>query len=38
VADFWTLAQLADEGSAGDPAEATIADRDRLFEPELRSR
>ena len=38
VADFWTLAQLADEGSAGDPAETAIADRDRLFEPELGSR
>ena len=38
VADFWTLAHLADEGGAGDPAETAIWDRERLFEPELRSR
>ena len=40
VADFWTLAQLADEGlpAEGDPAAAAIREKDRLFEEELRSR
>ena len=40
VADFWTLAQLADEGlpAEGDTAASTIREKDRLFEEELRRR
>jgi len=40
VADFWTLAQLADEGlpAEGDAAATAIREKDRLFEQELRRR
>ncbi|MEO8584864.1 MAG: DUF1957 domain-containing protein, partial [Acidobacteriota bacterium] len=38
VRDFWHLARMADSGFVDDAAFAEIADRDRLFEPELASR
>ena len=33
--DFWQLARMADSGYVDDVAFAAIADRDRIFEPEL---
>jgi 1,4-alpha-glucan branching enzyme len=38
VGDFWRLAQMADTGRIDPAILAEIRDRDRLFEPELRSR
>jgi 1,4-alpha-glucan branching enzyme len=38
VEDFWRLARMADSGFVDDAAFAVIADRDRLFEPELAAR
>ncbi|HEX2798770.1 MAG TPA: 1,4-alpha-glucan branching protein domain-containing protein, partial [Thermoanaerobaculia bacterium] len=35
VEDFWRLARMAESGFVDDVAFAAIADRDRLFEPEL---
>jgi 1,4-alpha-glucan branching enzyme len=38
VGDFWRLARMADSGIVDGPAFAAIAERDRLFEPELAGR
>ena len=38
VGDFWRLARMADSGIVDDAAFAAIAERDRLFEPELAAR
>jgi 1,4-alpha-glucan branching enzyme len=38
VDDFWRLARMADSGFVDDVAFAAIAERDRIFEPELASR
>jgi 1,4-alpha-glucan branching enzyme len=38
VEDFWRLARMAESGFVDDVAFAAIADRDRLFEPELAAR
>ena len=38
VEDFWRLAHMADSGFVDDAAFAVIAERDRLFEPELAAR
>jgi hypothetical protein len=35
VEDFWRLERMAESGFVDDAAFAVIADRDRLFEPEL---
>ncbi|HEX5854309.1 MAG TPA: 1,4-alpha-glucan branching protein domain-containing protein, partial [Thermoanaerobaculia bacterium] len=38
VDDFWRLARMADSGFVDAAAFAAIAERDRIFEPELASR